>query len=173
MAEVFEWYYVGNFGQLGPLSTAQMVELVHDGVIKPDTQVWRQGMQNYAPASTFPDLARAMPMVAPEPPSFIPSSAPPTVTATSAYVPQMAPDWANMPLVSVPQSEKIRILGGILNIVPIPGVGRMYLGYWGQGIAQLVLSACFGIGALWSVIDGILILCGTVRADGQGRPFKQ
>lgn len=49
----------------------------------------------------------------------------------------------------------------------------MYLGYVGTGIAQLFTTLCFGIGAVWSMIDGILILCGTVRADGMGRPLRQ
>jgi len=68
--------------------------------------------------------------------------------------------------------SKSRLAGGLLNIF-IPGVGRMYLGYVGIGVAQLLLTLVFGIGALWSLIDGILILTGSVVCDGNGHPLGQ
>jgi TM2 domain-containing membrane protein YozV len=66
------------------------------------------------------------------------------------------------------KSDKSRTAGGILQII-IPGVGRMYLGYSAIGVLQLLLSFCAGVGWLWSVIDGIIILAGGVKMDGYGR----
>src|SRR5579859_2938673 len=41
---VGEWYYIGHYGQLGPLTREQIDELVTGGVISRDTYVWRAGM---------------------------------------------------------------------------------------------------------------------------------
>lgn len=65
------------------------------------------------------------------------------------------------------RSDRSRIAAGILNLV-IPGVGRMYLGYMAHGVLQLILSLC-GVGYIWSIIDGIIILTGGVKLDGYGR----
>ena len=45
----------------------------------------------------------------------------------------------------------------------------MYLGYAAYGVLQLVFTLCFGIGYLWSIIDGIIILTGGIKLDGYGR----
>ena len=53
------------------------------------------------------------------------------------------------------------------------GIGRIYLGYTGLGIAQLIvgLITC-GIGAvIWGIIDAVLLLTDKVR-DPQGRPLR-
>jgi len=69
---------------------------------------------------------------------------------------------------------KNKVLAGVLNLLPligIPGgIGRLYLGYIGVGVAQLLLSfVC--IGAIWSIIDGILILTGSETRDADGNPL--
>ena len=66
---------------------------------------------------------------------------------------------------------KSRIAAGLLNIF-LPGIGRLYLGYTGIGIGQLVLSCLFGAGYIWSFIDGIFILTGSVDRDADGFPLK-
>src|SRR5574344_314284 len=66
---------------------------------------------------------------------------------------------------------KSRLVAGLLNIF-LPGIGRLYLGYIGIGVAQLLL--CFiGVGAIWSLIDGILILTGSVVQDADGNQLAQ
>ena len=50
------------------------------------------------------------------------------------------------------------------------GVGRLYSGHAGIGIAQLLLSVFF-VGVLWSFIDGIIILVGR-PTDPYGRPLR-
>ena len=39
-------------------------------------------------------------------------------------------------------------------------------------LAALVLSLCFGAGAVWGLIEGILILCGKINKDAKGNPLK-
>ncbi len=53
------------------------------------------------------------------------------------------------------------------------GVHRFYLGYTGIGIAQIAVTLCtFGAGAIWGVIEGILILVGKMDKDAKGNPLK-
>jgi TM2 domain-containing membrane protein YozV len=72
------------------------------------------------------------------------------------------------PAYSPIRSDRSRALAGILQLL-IPGVGRIYLGYAAYGVLQLFFTLCFGIGYLWSIIDGIVILTGGVKLDGYGR----
>ena len=53
------------------------------------------------------------------------------------------------------------------------GVGRFYLGYTGIGIAQIAVTwlTC-GLGAIWPLIDGVMILVGKVPTDADGIPLK-
>lgn len=63
------------------------------------------------------------------------------------------------PMTGVPYSEKSKIVAGLLQILLPLGIGRFYIGDTGLGVAQLLVTifTC-GIGALWPVIDGIIIL---------------
>ena len=66
------------------------------------------------------------------------------------------------------RSDKNRTLAGVLQLF-LPGIGRMYLGYYAYGTLQLVLFLCTGVLWLWSFVDGIIILSGGVKYDGFGR----
>ncbi|MCD4534507.1 TM2 domain-containing protein [Nocardioides sp. cx-169] len=63
------------------------------------------------------------------------------------------------PGTGIPYSDKQKLVAGLLQILVPFGVGRFYIGDTGVGIAQLVVSiiTC-GVGCLWPVIDGILML---------------
>ena len=65
---------------------------------------------------------------------------------------------------------KSKMIAGILCIIPACGIGNMYLGFWGKGIAQLLLC-CLCVGSLWSLYDGIMILMGKVDKDAAGNPL--
>ena len=56
-------------------------------------------------------------------------------------------------------------------LIPL-GIGHMYIGDVGLGIAQIVgtLITC-GVGGLWPLIDGILILVNGAT-DEYGRPLR-
>ena len=74
----------------------------------------------------------------------------------------------------VPAGEqKSKMAAGLLGIF-LGGLGihNFYLGYTGKAIAQIALSLCFGIGAIWGLIDGIMILTGSIDKDANGVPLK-
>ncbi|MFF3224322.1 NINE protein [Nocardia suismassiliense] len=74
----------------------------------------------------------------------------------------------------VPFSDKQKLVAGLLQIfLGAFGVGRFYTGYTGIAIAQIaVFWLTCGIGAIWTIIDGILMLTGKVP-DSEGRPLRE
>ncbi len=73
-------------------------------------------------------------------------------------------------------APRSKMAAGLLQLLPLVGVpggiGRLYLGYIGIGIAQLLLTVVC-IGWIWSIIDGIMILTGSVTTDANGQPLQQ
>jgi TM2 domain-containing membrane protein YozV len=100
---------------------------------------------------------------------------PPPGGYPGAYYDPTAP-YGRHPVTGEPFSEKSKLVAGLLQLLGVfglVGVGRMYMGYVGLGVAQLIvgLVTC-GIGAvIWGIIDAILILTDKVR-DPQGRPLR-
>ena len=74
----------------------------------------------------------------------------------------------------IPEGEqKSKLTAGLLGIfVGGLGVHNFYLGYTGKAIAQICLSLCFGVGAIWGLIEGIMILTGSINKDAKGIPLK-
>jgi TM2 domain-containing membrane protein YozV len=73
-----------------------------------------------------------------------------------------------------PLSDKSKLTAGLLEIfLGGFGVGRFYLGYTGIGVAQIAATwlTC-GIGAIWPLIDGIMMLTGRVP-DAEGRTLRE
>ncbi|MDX2066088.1 MAG: GYF domain-containing protein [Fimbriimonadaceae bacterium] len=189
-----EWFYIGQFGQLGPLTLDQMEELVSVGVITPETYVWKDGLPNWVRASDAPELVALMRVSqrestppppppswnAPSPPVAQPAPSAPAFNGNAYAAPNpTAPaygvqgyDPSGMPYqygsaYGTPVSDRSRVLAGVLQML-IPGVGRMYLGYAAIGVLQLLLAMCV-VGYIWSFIDGVMMLIGTVKMDGYGR----
>lgn len=72
-----------------------------------------------------------------------------------------------------PATQKSKMAAGLLGIfLGGLGVHNFYLGYTGKAIAQIALSFCFGAGAIWGLIEGILILTGNINKDANGVPLK-
>lgn len=75
-------------------------------------------------------------------------------------------------------AQKSKITGGILGIfLGMFGVHNFYLGYTGKAVAQLLLTllSCFmlsPITEIWGLIEGIMILAGSISTDGKGVPLK-
>ena len=177
-----DWYYIGHYGQLGPLTREQIDELVEGGVIGRDTYVWNAGMDGWSPAERVRDLAEAFraaqPFSTPPPPpspSLPPGPAPP-IQGFDPHLPQpnYTPTAVPMayPALSAMRSDRSRTAAGVIQLF-LPGVGRMYLGYLAYGVLQLVLAVgTCGFLWLWSFIDGIIILTGGVKLDGYGRQLQ-
>lgn len=73
-----------------------------------------------------------------------------------------------------PLSEKSKLVAGLLQIfIGSFGIGRFYLGYTTIGVLQIVATflTC-GVGAIWPLIDGILIIMGKVP-DSEGRTLRE
>jgi TM2 domain-containing membrane protein YozV len=70
---------------------------------------------------------------------------------------------------------KSKVVAGLLGIfVGGFGVHRFYLGYTKLGVIQLVVSilTC-GLGSLWGLVEGILIIAGSrITTDAEGRSLK-
>lgn len=172
VSAVADWYYIGHYGQLGPLTREQIEELIDGGVISRETHVWSTGMTEWLPAARVVELQSIFDstqnVATPPPPPPMPRVSDPTAMPASTYgTPPYAPPRFGQ-VYSPLQSDRNRVLAGILQLL-IPGVGRMYLGYAAYGVLQLAFTMCFGIGVLWSIIDGIIILTGGVKLDGYGR----
>lgn len=70
-------------------------------------------------------------------------------------------------------SSRSKVVAGLLQILLGGlGIGRFYMGHTGMGIAQaLVTVFTCGLGGIWGLVDGIIILAGDVR-DAQGLPLR-
>jgi TM2 domain-containing membrane protein YozV len=107
------------------------------------------------------------------PPGYPPPYPPPP--PGPGYADPSAP-YGRHPTTGEPYSDKSKVVAGLLQLLGlfgIVGIGRIYLGQTGLGIAQLVvgLVTC-GLGAVvWGIIDAIMILTDKVR-DAQGRPLR-
>ena len=69
---------------------------------------------------------------------------------------------------------KSKLVAGLLGIfLGGWGIHNFYLGFTTKAIIQIVVTivSC-GLGALWGFIEGILILCGNINADANGKPLK-
>lgn len=85
-----KWYYSDAGQQIGPIDDATFQDLVRRGVIRDDTQVWREGMAGWAPYSTVKPAAPApqaytppAPVAAPIPPAAQPAQFMPPAAAAA------------------------------------------------------------------------------------------
>lgn len=122
---------------------------------------------SYVPPGQYPPLGQY-----PPPPGQYP---PPAGMYPPAYMDPAAP-FGRHPLTGEPLSDKSKVVAGLLQLLGLfglVGIGRIYLGYTGLGIAQLVvgLVTC-GLGAIvWGIVDAVLMLTDKVR-DPEGRPLR-
>lgn len=68
---------------------------------------------------------------------------------------------------------KSRLLAGLLQIfLCFLGAGRFYLGYVTTAVLQIFVTFITGgFGAIWPIIDGVMILTGSVQTDAKGQPL--
>jgi len=71
--------------------------------------------------------------------------------------------------------DKSKILAGLLGVFAGSiGVHNFYLGNTGRGVLQLVLFfVTCGAASIWGIIEGVMILTGSIKTDGQGKLLKE
>jgi TM2 domain-containing membrane protein YozV len=70
--------------------------------------------------------------------------------------------------------QKEKLVAGLLGILlGYLGVHNFYLGNNGKAIAQLLLfiPTC-GLSSIWGLVEGIMILTGSISTDANGVPLK-
>lgn len=69
---------------------------------------------------------------------------------------------------------KSRLLAALLGIIlGALGAHRIYLGFYGLGIAQILVTLITGgFGVVWGFIEGVLIFAGHINKDAKGRLLK-
>lgn len=125
-------------------------------------------------ATTLGDLRPLFRDLPPPHPGFF--GPPPAYAQATMQLPMYTPDPyapppAPMPYAPVPYSYRSKTVAGVLQIVLPFGVGRFYTGQVGLGLLQLFVVLMTGIGILWPIIDGILLLRDG-GLDAQGRPLR-
>lgn len=79
---------------------------------------------------------------------------------------------------NVDPNAKSKVAAGLLGIfLGCFGVHNFYLGYTGKAVAQLLITvlSCFVlsvVSAIWGLIEGILILSGSINTDANGNPLR-
>ena len=74
---------------------------------------------------------------------------------------------------------KSKIAAGLLGIfLGVFGVHNFYLGYTGKAVAQLLITllSCFilsPVSAIWGLIEGIMILTGSINTDADGNELTE
>ena len=90
------------------------------------------------------------------------------------YQQQYQQQMYGQPMQQVNPEAKSKMAAGLLGIfLGGWGVHNFYLGNTGRGVAQIIVTlVTCGIGAIWGLIEGIMILAGSINTDAKGIPLK-
>ncbi|MGA2442608.1 MAG: RDD family protein, partial [Tepidisphaeraceae bacterium] len=56
-----DWFYAQNGRQAGPVTLEALISMLQAGHVLPGDLVWREGMPDWQPAATMPELAPSIP----------------------------------------------------------------------------------------------------------------
>jgi len=106
-------------------------------------------------------------------------AAAPTATALSLGTPAAAfttgggVSYGVDPRTGLAYSSRSKVVAGLLQLlIGGLGIGRFYMGHSGLGVAQILVTVfTCGFGAIWGLVDGIVILAGEPR-DVDGLPLR-
>ena len=76
-------------------------------------------------------------------------------------------------------NAKSKLAAGLFGIfLGVFGVHNFYLGFTGKAVAQLLISVLScgilsPVSAIWGLIEGIMILTGSINTDAEGNPLVE
>jgi TM2 domain-containing membrane protein YozV/predicted nucleic acid-binding Zn ribbon protein len=162
-----------NGDTYGPVDKPELDQWVAEGRVNSRTQLLRSGDSQWQWASiVYPHLAGQQAVSTP-----VVSHGQPYqhqyVNQQAAYATPQAGGYVG---------QKSKVVAGILAIlIGSLGIHNFYLGYTGRAVTQLLLSVVGGIltcgistsaVSIWAIIEGILILTGSIDRDGDGYLLK-
>ena len=53
-----EWYYLSGSESVGPIAVSDLRAAISQGTITPETLVWKEGLEGWAPVRSMPDISR-------------------------------------------------------------------------------------------------------------------
>ncbi len=143
-----EWHYEQNNQPIGPVNEAQIKELIENGAIKIDTQVWNDGMEDWAAVSKT-ELKELLPVT------------PPPLKESS---PQMNTPHGNTKRMiqprTLPSSVGWMTFWGLI----WPGLGQLLCGQGSKGAVLMIASSFLHI-MTGGVLSILLCIIGAIDAN--------
>jgi uncharacterized membrane protein len=149
------WYYVQNGQACGPVEIAVMLVHCQNGVVGPETLVWKQGMSNWLAAKSFPELP--MPAEANQgPPPVPPSAGIPPLTLP----PRPGPSWPDTEAVDIEQNKVLAVLAyiGIFFLIPLLAAPRSRFARYHTNQGIVLFLTCLAVWAGTAVLAAIPLL---------------
>ena len=144
---------------------------------QPEGQPQDQPQDQAAPPPVPPPYSAPAPdpyaQQAPPPPQYA-QPGPPPPAGYAPYGASPGAPYGVHPVTGVPYSDKSKLVAGLLQIfLGGLGIGRFYIGDTKTGIWQIVVTVLTcGIGSIWGLIDGIIMLATDNVTDSAGRPLR-
>lgn len=169
-----------SHGRLDGDEYADRVGAVWNGKTTTDLAVVFEDLPDPRPAVLRPSPPARPADLAYGPPAGLPAAfgGGPTYGAPGLPRPTAHLAWQDAPFgrepgTGLPYSDKSKVTAGILQLfLGAVGAGRFYTGHTEIAIAQLIVTiVTFGLGAVWGVADGIVLLAGR-NTDPDGRPLR-
>jgi hypothetical protein len=91
------WFYAKGSERKGPLPEAELRTLIQKGDVSSNDLAWTEGMSNWAPIYSLPDLAGGTAAPAPEPVQHTPVPAQQVASHSAAFSPAASSDQVALP----------------------------------------------------------------------------
>jgi len=150
------WLSIGDGRTYGPYPLSELFRYRAEGRLTPISQLCREGESQWQTVESVLGFG--------------------TATTTPPTSPPPPPPPASP--IALDPSAKSKVAAGVLGILlGALGIHNFYLGYMGKGLAQLLLTllSCGYLGVvswIWGLIEGIMILTGSIAVDAQGRRLQ-
>ena len=94
-------------------------------------------------------------------------------TPVASFTPGGVVSYGVDPRSGLAYSSRSKVVAGLLQLlIGGLGIGRFCMGHSGLGVAQILVTVfTCGFGAIWGLVDGIVILAGEPR-DVDGLPLR-